>query len=179
MREFFDKIEVAEGTRSKPHKKLAHKGLSAWGPEKQRNDFLHNISRMGKKSEVHSSLGVVAFLLHAPKKSSASNVEGFSTKFQRNRPNCWRQNVESTHVKRSDPEKDSNSTFPRNRSVSAMECISSGSTLLYLDWKLKLISPRKNVCLYYSRRKHYPINVLGSCFTECLALISVKRRFLH
>ena len=31
--------------------------------------------------------GVIAFLQHAPEKSSASKMEGFPQKFQRNRPN--------------------------------------------------------------------------------------------
>ena len=50
--------------------------------------------------------GVIAFQKHAPKKSSASKIEGFLQNSRDIAQIVGGQNVGSMHVKRSDPEKD-------------------------------------------------------------------------
>ena len=57
-------------------------------------------------SKVHSFWGVIAFLQHAPKKSSAAKMEGFPQHSREIAQIVGGQNVGSMQVKRSDPEKD-------------------------------------------------------------------------
>ena len=72
-----------------------------------------HFSRRWGKIKVHSFLGVIAFLSHAPKKSSAAKMDSFLSKKSREMAQIvGRQNVGSMHVKRSDPEKTRTLLFP-------------------------------------------------------------------